>query len=153
MEGGLGLGTIADKIEAAYIASRKTTHILCTRIRHSHRGDQNSRDQHLQSAIEALDTMVAGLDVAAMVPDDITQSALNKRISEQNMTNWRSEAFASGTSPPASLLSHQGCGHEISLVPSKTLDTHLSPSEFVNTVSRRLGVHVMESGRPCCYCG
>ena len=49
--------------------------------------------------------------------------------------------------------SAKGRGHEISLVPSKTLDTYLSPSEFVNTVSRRLGVDVMDSGRPCCYCG
>ena len=40
-----------------------------------------------------------------------------------------------------------------SLVPSKTLDTHLTPSEFVNTVSRRLGVDVMDSGMPCCFCG
>ena len=102
-KGSLGLRTIADKIEAAYIASRNATHILCTRIRHSHRGDQNSRDQHLQSAIDALDIMVPGLDVAAMEPDDITQSALNKRISEQNMTT----CLASGTSPLASLLSQR----------------------------------------------
>ena len=52
-EGGLGLRTIADKTEAAYIASRNATHILCTQIRHCHRGDQNPRDQHLQSAIDA----------------------------------------------------------------------------------------------------
>ena len=89
------------------------------------------------SAIDALDIMVPGLDVAAMEPDDITQSALNKRISEQNMTNWRSEAL-SPERVHLQAYSSFGCGHEISLVPSKTLDTHLSPSEFVNTVSRRL---------------
>ena len=44
------------------------------------------------------------------------------------------------------------CGHEISLVPSKTLDTYLSSSEVVNTLSRRVGVDVVDSGRPCCYC-
>ena len=76
-KGGLGLRTIADKTEAAYIASRNATHILCTQIRHGHRGDQNPRDQHLQSAIDALDILVPGLDVAAMEPDDITQSVLN----------------------------------------------------------------------------
>ena len=38
-------------------------------------------------------------------------------------------------------------------MPSKTLDTYLTPSEFVNTVSRRLGVDVMDSGMPCCFCG
>ena len=96
--------------------------------------------------------MVPGLDVAEMEPDDITRSLLNERINAQNMTNWRSEAL-----PPerVHLQAHsaKGCGHEISLVASKTLDTHLSPSEFVNTVSRRLGVDVMDSGRPCCYCG
>ena len=94
-EGGLGLRTIANKTQAAYIASRNATHNLCTRIRHSHRGDQNSRDQHLHSVIDALDIMVPGLDVAAMEPDDITQSVLDKRVNAQNMTNWRSEA-----SPP-----------------------------------------------------
>ena len=136
----LGMRTIAD------IASRNATDILCTRIRHSHRGDLNSRDQHLQSAIDALDIMVPGLGVAAMEPDDITQSALNKRISEQNMTNRRSEALPSERLH-LQAYSAKGCGHEISLVPSKTLDTHPSPSEFVNTVSRRLGVDVMDSGR------
>ena len=149
---GRELHTIDDKTEAAYIASRNATHILCTRIRHSHRGDQNSRDQHLQSAIDALDIMVPGLDVALTESDDIFQSVLNKRINAQNMTNWRSEA-----SPPERVhlqaYSAKGCGHEISLVPSKTLDTHLSPSEFVNTVSRRSGVDVMDSERPCCYRG
>ena len=38
-------------------------------------------------------------------------------------------------------------------MPSKTLDTYLTPSEFVNTVSRRLGVDVMDGGMPCCFCG
>ena len=151
-EGSLGLLTIADKTEAAYIASRNATHILCTRIRHNYRGDQNSRDQHVQSAIDALDITLPGLDVAAMELDDITQSVLNTRIDAQNMTNWRSEA-----SPPERVRLQtylaKGCGHEISPVPSKTLDTHLSPSEFANTVSRRLGVDVMDSGRPCGYCG
>ena len=98
--------------------------------------DQHSRDQHLRSAINALDIMVPGVDVAAMEPDDITQSVLNKRINAQNMTNWRSEA-----SPPERVhlqaYSAKGCVHEISLVPSRTLDTHLSPSEFVNTVLER----------------
>ena len=128
------------------------THVLCTQIRHCHRGDQNPRDQHLQSAIDALDIMVPGLDVAEMEPDDITQRLLNERINAQNMTKWCSEAL-----PPERVhlqaCSAKGCGHEISLVPCKTLDTHLSPSEFVNIVSRRLGVDVMDSGRPCCYCG
>ena len=49
--------------------------------------------------------------------------------------------------------SAQGCGHEVTLVLSKMLDTHLSPSEFVNAISRRLGVGVMDSGRPRCFCG
>ena len=39
------------------------------------------------------------------------------------------------------------------LIPSKTLDTHLSPGEFVTTVSRRLGVDVMGEGLPCGFCG
>ena len=147
--GVLGLRTIAYKTEAAYIASRNATHILCIQIRHSHRGDQNSRHQHLQNAIDALDIMVSGLDVAEMEPDDITQSLLNDA---QNTTNRRSEALAPER-VHLQAYSAKGRGHEISRVPSKTRDTHLSPCEFVNTVSRRLGVDVIDSGRPCCYCG
>ena len=151
-EGVLGLRTIADKSEAACIASQNATHFLCTQIRHSHRGVKTRVISICKSAVDALDIMVPGLDVATMEPDDITQSVLNKRINEQKTTNWRSEAL-----PPERVhlqaYSAKGCGHEISLVPSKTLDTHLSPSEFVNTVSRRLGVDVMDSGRPCCFCG
>ena len=151
-EGGLGLRTIADKTDAAYIASRHATHFLCTRIRHCHRGDQNPRDDHLQRAMDALDVVVPGLDVTQMVPDDIAQSLLNERIDQQNMADWRN-----GASPSERVhlqaYSAKGSGHEVSLVPSKTLDTFLTPSEFVNTVSRRLGVDVMDSGMPCCFCG
>ena len=55
---------------------------------------------------------------------NLTQSVLNERIN-----------------------SAKGYGDQISLVPSKTLGTHLSSREFVNIVSRRLGVDVMDSGR------
>ena len=107
---------------------------------------------HLQSAIDALDIMVLALDVAEMGPDDINQSSPNERINAQNMTNWRNEAL-----PPERVhlqaYSAKGCGHEISLVPSKTLDTYLSPSEFVNTVSRRLGGQQMDAqGSHCLSC-
>ena len=51
------------------------------------------------------------------------------------------------------LTQPKGCVYEISLVPSKTLDTHLSPSDFVDAVLRRWGVDVMDSSRPCCCCG
>ena len=102
--------------------------------------------------MDALDVVLPGLDVTQMVPDDITQSLLNERIDQQNMADWRN-----GASPSERVhlqaYSAKGSGHEVSLVPSKTLDTYLTPSEFVNTVSRRLGVDVMDSGRPCCFCG
>ena len=91
-EGGLGLRTIADKTDAAYIASRHATHFLCTQIRHCHRGNQNPRDDHLQRAMDALDVVGPGLDVTQMVSDDITQSLLNERINQQNMADWRNEA-------------------------------------------------------------
>ena len=141
-EGGLGLRTIADKTDAAYIASRHATHFLCTQIRHCHRGDQNPRDDHLQRAMDALDVVGPGLDVTQMVPDDITQTLLNERIEQQNMADWRN-----GASPLERVhlqaYSAKRSGHEVSLVPSKTLDIYLTPSEFVNTVatpgSRRHG--------------
>ena len=151
-EGGLGLRTIADKTDAAYIASRHATHFLCTQIRHCHRGNQNPRDDHLQRAMDALDVVGPGLDVTRIVPDDITRSLLNERINQQNMANWRNEASPSER-VHLQAYSAKGGGHEVSLVPSKTLDTYLTPSEFVNTVSRRLGVDVMDSGMPCCFCG
>ena len=122
-EGGLGLRTIADKTEAADIVSRHATHVLCSQIRHCHRGDQNPRDQHLQRAIDALDVVGPGLDVTTMVPDDITQSLLNRQINWQNMANWRNEASPSER-VHLQAYSAKGCGHEVSLVPSKTLDTY-----------------------------
>ena len=102
--------------------------------------------------MDALDVVGPGLDVTQMVPDDITQRLLNERIDQQNMADWRN-----GASPSERVhlqaYSAKGSGHEVSLVPSKTLHTYLTPSEFVNTVSRRLGVDVMDSGMPCCFCG
>ena len=88
-EGGLGLRTIADKTDAAYVASRNATHVLCTQIRPCHRGNHIPRHEHLQRAMDALDVVGPGLDVTRMVPDDITQSLLNERINQQNMANWR----------------------------------------------------------------
>ena len=151
MEGGLGLRTIADKTDAAYMASRSATHV-CTQIRQCHRGIHNPRDEHLQRAMDALDVVGPGLDVTRMLPDDITQSLLNGKITQQNMTNWCNRASASERVHLQAYSAKIG-GHEVSLVPSKTLDTCLTPSEFVNTVSRRLGVDVMDSGMPCCFCG
>ena len=54
------------------IASRNATHELCTYIRHGHRRDQNPRDEHLQSATDAMDIMLLGVHVGEMEPDDIT---------------------------------------------------------------------------------
>ena len=39
-----------------------------------------------------------------------------------------------------------GCGKELSLTPSKTLDMQLTQGEFSTIVSVRLGVDVMEGG-------
>ena len=70
----------------------------------------------------------------------------------ETTADWRN-----GASPSERVhlqaYSAKGSGHEVSLVPSKTLDTYLTPSEFVNTVSRRQEVDVMDSGMPCCFCG
>ena len=49
-------------------------HVLCTQIRRGHRGDQHPRDEHLHSAMDALDIMLPGLDVGEMEPDDISQN-------------------------------------------------------------------------------
>ena len=72
---------------------------------------------------------------------------LNELINIQNAIGRRSEAL-----PPERLhfqaYSAKRCGHEISLVPSKRLDTLLAPSEFVNTVSRRFAIDVVDSCRP-----
>ena len=76
------------------------THGFCNQIRHGHRGDHKTLgiDGHLQSAREAIDIMLPGLDVSEMEPDRVHLQA----------------------------YSATDCGHEISQVPSKTLDTHLS---------------------------
>ena len=65
----------------------------------------------------------------------------------QNAIGWRSEASPERVHLKA--YSATSSSHEISLVPSKTFDTHLSPCEFVNTVSRRVGIDFMDSGWPC----
>ena len=51
------------------------------------------RDGHLQSAMDALDIMLLGLDVCEMEPDGITQSVLNERITVQKRFGWRSDAL------------------------------------------------------------
>ena len=93
--------------------------------------------------MEALDVLLRGLDVGEMEHDDITQSTLN-----ESMSRMRSGGVVNRSHQNA--YSAKGCSHEISLE-SWTLDAHLSPSELVNTVSRRLGVDVVDSGRHCSY--
>ena len=104
--------TIADKSDAAYIASRSATHVLCTQIRQCHRGIQNPRDEHLQRAMDALDVVGPGLDVTRMLPDDITQSLLNGKITQHNMTNWRNKASPSER-VHLQAYSAKGGGHEV----------------------------------------
>ncbi len=45
--GGIGLRSIAERIDGAYVASRAATHELCRRIRPQHHGDHANRGSHL----------------------------------------------------------------------------------------------------------
>ncbi len=150
--GGLGLRTIADRVDAAYIASRAATDRWCRRIRPEHKGAHDLRDGHLQHAIDSLRRRLPDVDVGNMDLEDITQSKLNVQIDAANIQLWCDEVQPQDR-VHLQAYSAKGCGHEITLVPSKTLDTHLSLGEFVTTVSRRLGVDVMDSGLPCGFCG
>ena len=49
--------------------------------------------------------------------------------------------------------SAQMCGRWLSIIPSKTLDQHMSSAELCITASLHLGVDVFEEGTVCRFCG
>ncbi len=150
--GGMGVRSVADRADAAYVASRAATHELCRRIRPRHGGEHNDRDTYLQSAMASLHERLPESATLAGELAEITQSRLNEEIDAVNIRRW-----ASGVEPSERVhlqaYSALGCGHEVDLVPSKTLDTNLSRGEFATTVARRLGVDVMGADSPCGFCG
>ena len=150
--GGIGLRSIADRVDGAYVASRAATHELCRRIRLQHRGDHANRDPHLRHAMASLEQKVGDSELLGSDLDKITQSKLNEEIDGHNRRQWMEEA------DPAEQVhlkaySGLGCGFEMDLVPSKALDMNLTRGEFVTTVARRLGVDVMEGNVACGFCG
>ena len=151
-KGGMGVRTVADRADAAYVASRAATHELCRRIRPQHRGEHGNRDANLQSSVESLQERLPESEALTGEMSQITQSKLNDEIDAYNTRRWFDNA-AAAEQVRLKAYSALGCGHEVDLVPSKTLDTNLSRGEFGMTVSRRLGVDVMEGDSPCGFCG
>lgn len=82
----------------------------------------------------------------------MAQNTLNTLIGASNLRCWR-EIAQPHQRVHLKDYSAKSCGHEMNLVPATTLDTHLLPGEFVTTVSRRLGVDVVDAGQSCGFCG
>lgn len=59
-KGGLGLRSIANSVDAAYIASRSTTDGLCRRMRPEHKAAHRDPDGYLQDAIASLRDKLPG---------------------------------------------------------------------------------------------
>ena len=131
------------KTEATYIASRNATHIWCTQIRHclSHRGPKAFSMSNCKAPWKLWISCCLGW----MWPRWNLTRSLKACSTNGSMSIMRSGG--------AVKLCHQNGSTfkltQISLVPTKTLDTHLSPCA---TVPHRLGVDVTNSGRPCNHC-
>ena len=102
--------------------------------------------------MESLQAKLPRSEILAGEIERITQRELNKEINIFTMDQWKS------ASEPAERVHLQaysalGCGYEVDCVPSKTLDMNFSYGDFVMTMSRRLGVDVMEGNVPCGFCG
>ena len=151
-DGGAGLASVSDKADGAYVASRAATHKLCTAIRSAHRGGAGSRDRNLQDAVESLASKMSDATLLDGDLAEITQTKLNDQINKHTIAEWKR-----GAEPAEAVLlgaySAPGCGKELGLTPSKTLDMQLSQGEFATLVACRLGVDVMEGDSPCPLCG
>ena len=151
-DSGVGVMLVADRADAAYVASRAATHKLCRDIRPEHRGEASNRDEDLRAAVESLSGKLRDPNILDGDPGEVTQTVLNDEINRFQKDKWMAEA------EPAQKVwmnaySAPGCGQELGLTPSKTLDTQLSQGEFATCVACRLGVDVMEGNVPCPFCG
>ena len=120
-KGGMGVHCLADRVDAAYIASRAATHDLGKRIHPQHQGAHGDRDDHLQHAMELLQAKLPRCEILTGELGRITQNRLNKEINKFTIEQWKN------TSQPAERVHLQaysalGCRYEVVCVPSKMLN-------------------------------
>ena len=151
-EGGLGVRSVGDRADAAYIASRAMTHEVCKAIRPQHGWIGADTDQHLQAAVDSLRPKLADASLLDGELTAITQSILNEEVDKWNVRAWRGNANPTGC-VRLNAYTARGAGRELEVTPSTTLDTHLKQVEFATAVATRLGVDVMEGDHPCGFCG
>ena len=78
----MGIRSLADRVDAAYIASRAATHEICKKIRPQQKGGQNDRDGHLQNAIESFKSKLPMSETFEDELEKITQNKLNEKIND-----------------------------------------------------------------------
>ena len=82
----------------------------------------------------------------------MTQRRLTKAVKAGIVKQWDGDGIAADR-VRRTAHSAKGASKLYEVVPSVTLDTHLSASEFAMNVACRLGVDVMDAGGPCKMCG
>ncbi len=150
--GGLGLRCVADRVDAAYVASRAATHAVCRAIWPQHVWDADRIDTPLGLAASSLQLKLPNVSLLEEASAGLTQRRLNVEIDA-----WKRREWCSTEAAPSQVHLHaysaKSCGRLFGATPSKTLDMHLPQGEFATTVACRLGVDVLEGGAPCCFCG
>jgi hypothetical protein len=151
-EGGLGLGSVAEVLEAAYVGSRAATHDICLGIRPLQRWEHQSAGTALATAFEHLRQEIDDPALGECQPAHLRQGKLASKVRTKRRHAWQETATAQ-EHVRLNANSAKGAGTLFGVTPSMTLDMNLSAGEFATNVAGRLGVDVMDAGTPCQMCG
>jgi hypothetical protein len=151
-DGGLGILSVAEVLDAAYVGSRAATHELCVAIRPAQRWEHAEDTTPLSAAVANLQQAIPDLAAVAGEAKQLKQGRLSGKVRDNLVKSWRETADAQER-VRLNAYSAKGAGALYGLTPSVTLDTNLSAGEFATNVACRLGVDVMDAGRPCQMCG
>ena len=156
-DGGFGLRPCADVADAAYLASRAVSQPLGEAVW----GDFCWEADHPGNFLEAATAHCNSMLIAAGMPDRVIAASRDAAaLSQRRVTacmdacrlwRWQQGASADDVSRLNTLRAPHA-GQILHVVPSPTLDTHLTRQEFTYMAALRLGVDVMDGNHPCSFC-
>ena len=149
---GLGLRSAYFHADAAYVASRASTAVLCNNIWTEMTA---STDDWLHDSVARINARVPDVSCHLSVGDGLENFPRQQVISDR-LARAEMERLQQNVSPydkaRINAYSAPGVGRWLSLAPSRTLDKHLSSRDVFTTVALHLGVDVHGGGALCRFC-
>ena len=154
--GGLGLRASDDVADPAYLASRASIHRQAALVWSGYYWDAASPASFLEAAASRCNVLwaAAGMPdrISASDPDaDLSQRRLSCLVDKARLQSWLQQASADDICRLHALQAPHAA-QLLQVVPSPTLDTHLTGHEFVTSVATRLGVDVVDGNLACGFC-